>query len=614
VLLSVAFMLTPAILLVQGVNVLAAPDEGAETPTALACLLSPSRNPTGYLTWWRAVADDTRYQDWFWKEIVPIGSGDRCRAEVQRTFWEHAVPENWAMVPDIGLWPWATGGYYTQTFWLLAVPENWASVANIGGWPWATGGYYTQNLWLRAVPENWAIEPDIGGWPRAASGYYRQWFWLHAVPDQWAPRPDIGGWKSPGGYYAQWFWLHAVPDDWAPSPQFAIDGQGYKGYYDFWFYHFATARDLAPRDGPAVEGPHAGGYYDTEFRQLWGLEHPHYIGLLELAGGYLKAAEQQGPLLVDNWFAPDAHAVVILTFDMEGTRSEACAVTNVLRANGIPATFFLVGKTVQAIARDPVWRSCLRSFDVANHTQTHFGTHGLVAHGLMSAFPDADQISEIGGADAALRRVFGPVAADSFRAPWTDGAKAFDGSVARNLLALRGPDGSSRIKTDSSIATVSGYAVRNGFRPAPGLGHLFLQDFPYPFTVKAGSNPSQLTDFPFSYPSDLAAGSILHFDNRSVPPGRYDPGYAVNLWKSVFDDVYQEKGVIVLLLHPWIQARGGRDPDGLRDLIAYMKRAPGVYFSDLHEAAQRFRSFATASARLAETGVPHPGPPDLPAE
>ncbi len=609
---SVAGVLAAAISLTQGVSVLAASEQSPGTPYELACRLSPDRNPHSYLSWWAAVVDDAQYQSWFWNEIVPFGTQDRCRAGVQRTFWERAVPENWAPVPDIGGWPWERGGYYTQTFWLRAVPENWAPVPDIGGWPWATGGYFTQNLWLHAVPDNWGLVADIGGWKRPG-GYYRQWFWLHAVPDQWAAVPHIGGWTGLGGYYTQWFWLHAVPDDWAPSPQFVIDGRNNKGSYNFWFYHFASARDLARRDGPAAGEAPEGGYYDTEFRRRWGLEHPHYIRLLELAGGYLKAADQQGALLVDNWFAPDARAVVIFTFDMEGTRSEACALTNALRAQGIPATFFLVGTTVQAIARDPEWKRCLRNFDIGNHTQTHLGTDGLVAHGLLAAFPDADQIREITAADASIRRVFGPVAADSFRTPWTDGRKAFDASVARNLLAQTGPGGSSIIKADSSIATVSGYAVRSGFRPSPGLAHLFLQDFPYPFTVQTGPNGAQLTEFPFSYPSDWAAGAILHLDSRSVPSSRDDPGYAVNLWKDIFDGVVQVRGMMVLAMHPWIQAGGGRDPEGLRELIAYMKSTPGVYFSDMHEAAQRFRSFATVP-RLAETSARHPQPPDLKAE
>src|SRR5215472_13414017 len=158
----------------------AAPFPSPTTADQLACDLSPASDPGDSSNWWAAVPTNGTLAGWFWNDILPNNGATACRGDVAQTFWTQAVPGNWALIGNIGGWPWPTGGYYTQWLWLHAVPENWAIVGNIGGWPFPTGGYYTQWFWLHAVLDTVASVADIGGWPWPAGGYYTQWLWLHA--------------------------------------------------------------------------------------------------------------------------------------------------------------------------------------------------------------------------------------------------------------------------------------------------------------------------------------------------------------------------------------------------------------------------------------------------
>jgi peptidoglycan/xylan/chitin deacetylase (PgdA/CDA1 family) len=561
-----------------------APARAAE----LACNLSPVRNPDHYREWWEAVPRSRSYRKWLWRDIVPR-PGDDCAQDVRETFWRHAVPDEWAKVGNAGGWPAARGGYYAQTFWLRAVPDGWAAVGDIGGWPSPRGGYYAQSLWLRAVPDNWARDPSgtLGGgvYRQHNQGYYRRTFWERAVPDEWASRPDIGGWPRPsGGYYAQWFWLHAVPDAWARRPELAVGGDADQGFYEFWLYHFALPRDFAWRRTLSVAGSAGAGYYTYWQRTYFAEHHDYYRRLAREGGGYLAGAAAQGPAPVDRWFAPDARAVVVLSFDAEGTVAETCAVTDVLRRKAVPATFYVVGITAAEVRADPVWGACLRGFDVGNHTETHPGGASLGPRGVFAALPAAEQTGEIAGAAAALAATFGPGAGGTFRTPWCDAVKAFDESVVQSLLAAGG------IAADSSIATVSAEPRLAGVAPALGLRLLSLEDFPYPF-VLAAAGGRRLVALPFAYPSDRTARAHHRLNTTRIPPDRSDLGYAANVWKTIFDGVYARRGVMVLLLHPQFQSADGSEPVVLADLIAYMQGMAGVRFSTVREVAARFGEY-----------------------
>jgi hypothetical protein len=551
----------------------------AETADDLACMLSPEANPSGYRSWWDTVPTNSTYADWFWFEIVPNATTS-CRSAVRDTFWNRAVPENWADVPNIGGWSWSHGGFYTQWFWLHAVPDNWADVPDIGGWPWPSGGYYTQWFWSGAVPDNWASQGNftLGRDPigQAGQGYYRYHFWEGAVPGNWRAIANIGGWLWPwGGYYTQWFWLHAAPDEWVLRSEFAIGGDSPKGYYDFWFYHYAAIRDFAwdpNRDGGS-------GYYDYWFHDAIGANSRHYQDLLSIAGGFLPTNRVDRP--VSTWFDPTARAVVILTFDHETLDAgDGCWTTSTLRNQGVPATFNLTGYTAAAIEADPNWKACLEGFDlsIGNHTQIHPGAGGLLPRTLMNTFPSSEQLSQFTLADESIHRAFPTAEVNSFRTPWCDGRRSFDVSTADAMLASASQTTGPLVLADSSVNTVS-----RSQSPliARGMQRFSLDDYPYPFTAQRRGN-RQLIEVPFSYPSDWVLGNFHGIEPTSVGP--VGSATASGQWKAVLEDVYARQGVMAVLLHPQLQRNGA----ALNDFIVYAKSKPGVIFSTVSEVAARF--------------------------
>jgi peptidoglycan/xylan/chitin deacetylase (PgdA/CDA1 family) len=413
-------------------------------------------------------------------------------------------------------------------------------------------------------------------------GYYRYWFWEGAVPDQWETIPNIGGYPwSTGGYYTQWFWLHAAPDQWTADQSMAIGGVAGAGYYDYSFYHFATVRDFAWRNSLSIAGSSGAGYFDFWYHGQFGQSMPHYQHLLDLSGGYLRNASTFRP--VSSWFSPTAHAVVAFTFDTEGTEAETCAVTNVLHQQGITAAFYLVGLTADVLT--PTWIQCLSGMDIENHTQRHPGGFDLGPQTWIDTYPNAVQIGEIRDNVPRVRAQIPTALMTSFRTPNCDSNKAFDQSVIQNSIA-------SGMESDRSVATITNYARGAGVVPALGLSLFSLSAFPSPFVVGTSST-NQLVEFPFTYPSDWTAGNINGLNNQQAPPSAGDPRYAVTVWEREFDEIYNQNGVMVVLMHPWIQGANGRFPDGLNALINYMKSKPGVVFSTAAAVNLAFRA-ATA--------------------
>jgi peptidoglycan/xylan/chitin deacetylase (PgdA/CDA1 family) len=475
-----------------------------------------------------------------------------------------------------------------RVFWTQAVPEEWVSVPNIGGWPHASGGYYAQTLWLRAVPENWAPRPELslgrGVYAQRGQGYYRQALWEKAIPD-----------GDASGYYARTFWDHAVPEEWASRAELAVGGRGGRGHYTFWLYHFAVPRDFAWRDDLPADGAPGASYYGHHLYGAVAGRAP-YRALIDAARGHLRGAVHG--VEARRWFGGDARAVVVLSFDTEGTPDEVCAVTDVLRAESVPATFYVVGSTARAWGDDARVRACLDGFDVGSHTDGHPGQGGFptpeAARKLLDTIDADGQRREIETGDRAVRAVFPEAPVDGFRTPWCDSYRAFDASVARTLATAQRPDGATAVRSDSSVATVARTTRRRGVVPAPGLMHSAVNDFPFPFLVESGAaGVPPLVELPFAYPSDFAAWAFFKLDPTAEPPARDAPGYAVNVWKDVLDEVHAREGTMVVLLHPFIQAAKGRRPDGLAAFVRFAKTKDGLRFATAHEAAERYRAFAT---------------------
>ncbi|OLB81105.1 MAG: hypothetical protein AUI14_04375 [Actinobacteria bacterium 13_2_20CM_2_71_6] len=577
------------------------------------------------------------YTQWLWLAAVPNNWASRPNiggwnwssgGYYTQFFWLHAIPDGLASVPDIGGWNAATGGYYAQTFWIAAVPDNWAMRSNIGGWRWSSGGYYTQWLWLHAIADPWALVPNIGGWNASTDGFYAQFFWLRAVPDGIHPVANIGGWNSStGGYYAQWTWLHAIAENWASVPDmgtwpwpsggyyaqefwlyavpdglaprtaapsgyydgmlwgtvvpkqwlssttYHVGGSASAGYYSYWLYRFGGSEGIAPRPSAALFGDANAGYYAYQFQT----RHQKDAGIApmwDIAQGYLKNSQTARP--VNQWYQPDARAVVMFAFDSEGDLGQSCALADVLDSHNATATFFTVGFSVRELS------SCISPFDVQNHSLDHPPTDndpwGAVS--LFDTYPDSGQQNEIKQNNTALKAAIPGLVPSAWRTPWCDSAKSFDSSVAHNLLA-------SGMTSDSSVPVVMPAAAARTPLPA------YLRNFsaganPSPFVART-ENGKNLVEFPFAYPSDFMAYAAGMNYNGADPTGT-NPDYAVNLWKRVFDQIYAARGTMVFVMHPWLQVDEQGLAGAVDDLLTYMESKPGVYFSNFTEARAKVRN------------------------
>jgi peptidoglycan/xylan/chitin deacetylase (PgdA/CDA1 family) len=405
------------------------------------------------MNWWtNKVPRNSKYQEWFWNDIVPCDIGDQASLDVRWMFWNEAVPNNWAPRKELEL------------------------------------GHEVYK------------EGD--------QGYYRYNFWKHAVPENWTPIPNIKGWTLPiGGYYAQWFWLHAVPDNWATNPDFCIGGVCNKGYYNFWFSNFAVIRDFAWDPNLSINGSKGSGYYDYWFHNYFGsrdVAGGHYAKLREIAGDYLKNALVPAP--VNEWFDPDANVVVILSFDTEGDFNYSYAVSEVLQRKNVTASFMLLGDTVHKIHRDTKWYDLLKEFDIENHTEHHAGYKGL-----FMALHDGHQQNEIRGAQDIIQNTF-KVNPISFRTPWCDGSKSLDSVVLDNILS-QGIKADSSIATISEFNRTNCLEPPLGLRlfslydfPYPfivkeGQNNTKLVEFPfsYPSDWTAGAYHSLSPDLVLSH-------------------------------------------------------------------------------------------------------------------
>jgi peptidoglycan/xylan/chitin deacetylase (PgdA/CDA1 family) len=484
------------------------------------------------------------------------------------------------------------------------VPENWAPVADIGGWPWASGGYFTQTFWLKAVPENWAAHDGIalgrGYYGTGGQGYYRFYFWEHAVPDNWVSQADrVGGWPwTSGGYYTQFFWWRAVPEDWLPMADHAIGGVANQGHYAFWLYHFAAPRGFAWRSGLSFRGSRGASYYFVTMHETLPPVHAEYAYLRRLTSNHLAGAAVEEP--VSTWFDPAARAVVVLTFDTEGDEAQSCRLAGMLDEEEISATFLLTGTTsapattLAHISRAPSWQACLAGFDLGNHTAHHFGNTGFVVNlgtgQLLFNMTDASrQQSEVLDSQSLIESIFLHTP-ESFRAPWCDGHRSFDGGVTSTLssVASRAPRFSSgeRMLVDSSIATISSAASARGIVPPAHLADLSIDRRPFPYEIAGGANP--ILEVPFSYPSDWTSAS-LHGLSLGPPPDDTNPAFLANVWKRNLDEILASNGVMVVLAHPSIMGADADRVAALRSFIRYAKSLPGVRFSTLAEVGERFR-------------------------
>jgi hypothetical protein len=597
-----------------------APDLGVSRSSSaltwqdLACQLSKDHNPD-HMSWWLRIPNEPDLAQIFWHELMPKRDASACSAVVETMFWDRAVPENWAW-QNTGMpgWPWNEGGYYTQLLWARAVPDNWGwlNFKLLPGWPWDAGGYYTQKFWAQMVPEDGGpthyrlgryvdsynpccpTDDEVRDSMGKSYGYYKYWFWENAVPDDWAMRPDIGGWYggASGGYYKQWLWLHAIPDEWVRQQHRNVGGQSNRGYYLWEFYQNAMSRDYAWKPGLVRNGiPGGAGYYGFYFRDpdfLNMLSSPtraKYAALLNLAGapeepglGFLCNAT--GVRKVRDWWPSDTRAVVILTFDNHAWEPGwDPVVKQVLDARDVKkSTWFLTA--------EPFGADQIRNYDLGNHT---------VMHKMMNRFTGAANFADLDDLNTLwnqrLGRALDPTTTfNTYRAPLCDGQKTFDRMVLDTWADFATRRGATNL-SDSSVMYLAPSVIQSGHVPPWGHRQFMVTDYPYPFRIRPG-----VVEFPAAYPSDGMAAYYHKLEELHTPgvgglrQGRV--GFALDLWKKAFDDVYAKEGVITMLLHP--QHLGFRVEDkpspSLNELILYMKSKSGVVFTDLEEATRRFNA------------------------
>lgn len=564
------------------------------------------------------------YTQTFWLRAVPDNWGPRSyqlgslteQGYYRYFFWTGAVAKNW--VPDSHrLGTLLNVGYYRYWLWSSAVPNNWAMRPSEQGWKWTSGGYYTQALWLHAVPENWSaytgpdhtLGRDYYAQTGNNQGHYRFIFWEHAVPEQWASIGDrVNGWPwRSGGYYTQFLFWSAVPEDWMPRTDYSIGGIPNQGHYAFWLYHYAAPRGFAWREELSVRGSDGASYYLDQIHDVLPQHHAEYAGFRDLTSGQLEHPSRPSP--VNDWFDPGAEVVVVLTFDTEGSSEQSCRVAELLEQEGLPATFMIEGVATRRMLSEkrntnskgggPSGYECVKDFDLGNHTARHVGTTGLditpgTDHVLFNMTDLYSQFYDIYQQQILTEQTFGR-SGSSFRVPWCDGHRSMDNGVANTLDVLRrwianDRVGAGGIDVDSSIATISNASANSGIVPPVHLKDLSLDRYPYPFYLSGGDNKT--LEIPFAYPSDWFGSDPrgTHQLEMGSPPNDTDDTYLANIWKQNLLEIREQKGVMVLLLHPAVIGRNNNNIEALRSFVHFAKRFHGVRFADLSEVEERFRA------------------------
>jgi peptidoglycan/xylan/chitin deacetylase (PgdA/CDA1 family) len=106
---------------------------------------------------------------------------------------------------------------------------------------------------------------------------------------------------------------------------------------------------------------------------------------------------------------PTSRSVVALTFDAGANADGVASITGTLQAEGVPATFFLTGRWVQAYP--DLARSLGARFDIGNHSRTH-------PH--LTELTDAQVRHEVTGAATAIQAATGVDPRPLFRFPFGD--------------------------------------------------------------------------------------------------------------------------------------------------------------------------------------------------
>lgn len=108
--------------------------------------------------------------------------------------------------------------------------------------------------------------------------------------------------------------------------------------------------------------------------------------------------------------------------------------------------------------------------------------------------------------------------------------------------------------------------------------------FPYIHQSVTGAKP--LVELPIHWV--LVDATFMQFGAASTARPIYSAADVLTIWKEEFDGIYEQGGMMNLILHPQIIGRPSR-MRMLREFISYVRRFPSVWLPTAAEAASHWR-------------------------
>lgn len=138
--------------------------------------------------------------------------------------------------------------------------------------------------------------------------------------------------------------------------------------------------------------------------------------------------------------------------------------------------------------------------------------------------------------------------------------------IMKDLLGVE-PLGYRAPEADLTQETINNI-IANGFEYS---SNTMDADWPY---FHKGRDGRKIVELPFNWLYDDSSHFFFTLQN---PERRRicSPSYVKEIWQSEFDGLYEENGLMTLVLHPQIIGRVSR-VNMLEDLLLYMKTKPGV--------------------------------------
>jgi peptidoglycan/xylan/chitin deacetylase (PgdA/CDA1 family) len=104
-----------------------------------------------------------------------------------------------------------------------------------------------------------------------------------------------------------------------------------------------------------------------------------------------------------------------------------------------------------------------------------------------------------------------------------------------------------------------------------------------PYEVLAAGQPAGIVELPVEWILDDYP--YFWMDRFSTIRPTMTPDDVLSIWKGEFDGAYEERGMLILTMHPHVIGHRGRIAM-LDRLVTYMKSKPGVWFAT-HEQIAR---------------------------